>query len=158
MRTLDDLLKDGEAYARILLLEKGVKQLDPVYQLYDEDGTIHVVPCPWANDFQKQVMLSEVKKIAKKVNCQLVLFVSEGWMASRLPGREAEGPAPSKDPNRIEIVNIIASTTADTKILILETVRDKVTNRIIELKKHTDDMIAAGGPLIDGIVQAPTLH
>jgi hypothetical protein len=157
MRTIDDLVKDGEAYARVLLLEKGVKQLDPVYQLYDDAGTIHMIPCPWENDFQKQLMVAEVKKFAKRVNCQLMLFVSEGWMATREPGHENDGPPPSQDPNRIEVVNIIAATTHGSKIVSLLMVRDKVTQRLTALEHHST-MDTIGGPLIDGFVQPQTLH
>src|SRR5215467_2394060 len=141
-REAERLLELGEKYARKVLLKDRERQLDNMYHLVASDGSITLVPGTWENDIQKQIILAVVRDIAKKIKCRAVLFTGEGWTVSReVPAtewhkkREAGKwyPPPSQDPERKEVVNIIAADTLGAKALILQMVRDKPGGRLISL-------------------------
>jgi len=152
MITADELITRGEEYARHLLLEEREKQLDPLYYLIDPEDKIHLIPCTFKNDFVKKLEFVAVKQLAQRVNCQAVLFISEGWSVSREKGET--GPQPSEDPKRIEVVSIMAVTYEASRTKLLHMVRDQVTKRLIGLEPMVE-MTDGQGPLIDGLVQKP---
>lgn len=155
MDELDTLLEIGETFARKILLEERHRELMPTYHLIGADDLHHVIHCPWKNDLQKEMYLSAVKQLARKIHCRAFVFISEGWSVTRNTADMFKGPLPSKDPDRIEMVNISARNTTDGAAILLHMVRDLspgMNNKLIGLEPM-HRLNDTGGRMVEGLIQ-----
>jgi len=155
MIELNTLLEMGEELARKLLLEERHRELMPTYHLIGADESHHVFQCPWKNDLQKDMYLSAVKQLARKIHCRAFVFISEGWSVTRSTTDMFKGPLPSKDPDRIEVVNISAMNDTGGAAILLHMVRDLspgMNNRLIALEPM-HRLNDTGGRMVEGLIQ-----
>ena len=166
MATLDQLLDVGIKTAEHLLMKKRVPMLIPEYTLITKDKEIIVLPVQFRDDYEKDVAVATVKATAAILGAIQALYVSEGWML-KLPkaltpwhaDRQMENlPKPSQSPDRIEIVQAVATDGKTTKGRSLQMIRDKPGGKLIALVRlgelEDDDGTSYIGRMIDGIIPA----
>lgn len=162
--TLDDLLEMGEAHARSVLLERKQKSMVPFYHLVTPPGFDHaVVLANWNGEAEKRAMIAGVKELARKLDTVAALWAGEAWVAKYdlppgAPRRPPPGrPLPSQDPNRIEVVFIVATDGDETKARLLNMKRGE-SGRVVALVNEDPGkpVTAAFGRLLDGIVPPKT--
>ena len=160
--TLDQLVDSGVAHARHILLKKRAKQLEAFYTLITEDNEMILLPCTFQNDFEKDVTVATVKATALLTHAVMALYVNEGWMVKLPPPlspwhakRQMENlPIPSESPDRIEIVQALATDGTTVKSRCLQMVRDKPGGKLIALvpMAQPDEGTKYQGRMIDGLL------
>lgn len=155
---LHQLVDWAKTHARNVLVERREKQLLAFYHLVlpgeQKDAIIGVT---WQNDIQKQLTMLGVKAAAQKFHATAAMFVGEAWMVrldKREPGLDMSNlPAPSQHPDRIEVVQIVATDGPNTIATALEIKRD-ARGRVVALEEL--GLPGEGqwlhGRLIDGII------
>ena len=137
MYDLKDLLDRGERQARAVLLEKGEKSLCPMFLLVQPDDSVIVVGTPFEGDVQKQMVRAQLRSLMKNHGTVAYSFLCEAWavkMNHLKPEdvtHEDEGVIsvpmqrrPSEDPNRIEVVSVLATNGVENKYRMWEIKRD----------------------------------
>lgn len=154
--TIDDLLKIARDWAHKRLITDGETGLMPVYLLATGDAELKVVFAPWpSEDVRRQFML-EAAVAAVKFRAVAACFISEAWMVTAenpFPGstwhaqRAAEQMgrvAPADNPNRVEIIQAIATDGDTTKAHVWQIVRTRPNDEaapviaLMEEKRHDD--------------------
>lgn len=156
---LDDLVRLAHKYAERILIKERQSELIATYILFHPNKNsgeleLSIVPCLWENDFQKQLMLLEVRKLSREIGAVALSFVSECWVAWRSKDRPRLDLPPSEDPQRREVVMACATDGKTTAAGQWQIVRDKPGGRIVSLVG--DDLLPAEhrfeGRMIDGIL------
>lgn len=151
--TLDEMLAQGEAHARKVLLEGRKEALTAFYHLVSSEGENVIIPCPWRNAAEKEVILDVVKQVARQIDAVGVMFVGEAWMVEvKDPAKIGDMDPPSQQPGRIEIVSILATVGPEQGARALRMVRDKPGGRLVALKAQISAATGLGGRLIEGIL------
>lgn len=159
--TLDQLVETGVKQARHVLLTRREKQLKPFYALFNDKNEITLLPCQFNDDHDKDVTVAAVKATAALTGANKALYMSEGWML-HLPKpltpwhakQQMENlPRPAESPDRIEIVQIIATDGTNTKARALQMIRNKPGGKLMALvpMPELEDCIHSGR-MIDGII------
>jgi hypothetical protein len=153
------MLDGGEAHVRNILLKRGEKQLTPLYHLFGPPGGDHaIIPCQFQSEIQKQIMLAEVREIARKMGAVAALFMTESWMVkidqrSSWHARrmlETMDP-PSQHPDRIEAVTIAATDGTEKAMRVLQIIRNRPGGKIVSLIEEPppEDILSR---FLDGIL------
>ncbi len=158
--TLEQLLDIGEGFARNTLLERGKPSLHPFYDLVTADNQHALVPCFWINDEEKDGMIAAVQQVSREVGAVAALFVSEAWLVKRstLPSEWhrkrtiANIGKPSEQPDRIEVVQLVAMDGKHAIPRVLQIVRDKPGGKIISLILDNDAGGQFAGRMVEGII------
>jgi hypothetical protein len=158
--TLDQLVESGIKHAKHILLKKRERELTPFYTLITAKNEVVVLGCSYRNEDEKMATVAVIHAEAALRNAVQCLFVSEGWMLE-LPKplspwhakQQIENlPIPSQSPDRIEIVQSIATDGTRTKSRRLQMVRDKPGGKLIALVPLPDIDHMVSGRMIDGII------
>lgn len=83
---LDDLMDAAEGHAHEVFFDHGAKSLVPVFFWFKDDDTLSVIACPWANDFEKRVMVAHVQDALHHAGARGYSFAIEAWFASAPEG------------------------------------------------------------------------
>lgn len=86
--------------------EKPDDDFEPVVFLHGADKTA-IFPCgPFMENETKKDLLAEIvlPKLIRELKIEEVVTVFSAWVVRRDPGEETDGPRPSEDPNRVEVV------------------------------------------------------
>ncbi len=78
---------------------------------------INIVDCNFSNDGEKHFKKELLKMLAIELKADAVVFASEAWMSIATPGKE--NMRPSNDPDRTEVL-IILAVTPKYKCLLLQ--------------------------------------
>jgi len=150
---LDDLVRLAGEHAERVLVKERQPQLLATYLLFSPAGTF-IVPCMWRSDIQKQLMVLEVRHLARDRHARAASFVSEGWMVQRSTDKPQWDLPPSQDPKRQEVVIAYATDGAAKKAMRWQIVRDKPGGRVISLVQLGGILSGAmlESRLIDGII------
>jgi hypothetical protein len=150
---LDDLVRRSGEFARDILIDEGRKQLSATFLLFGADDRLHVVPCFWENEIQKQLMIAKIREIARTVGAVALSFMSEAWLSTQPNKAGFDRTPPSEDPNRREIVFAVAANKEHRIVRHWQIIRNRPGGRIISL---VEDPIPSGmtfaGRMIDGIL------
>lgn len=147
MIDLGELLDRGEAHVRNMLLRDRAKSLTPIFHLVALDPSRdRVISVMWRNEIEKQLVLLEIKAAARDIDAVAVLVMTEAWTVSikaaptpwhAQRALDAVGP-PSESPDRIEVVSIAVSDGENSRMRLLQMVRDKPGGRLVALVPHSD--------------------
>jgi hypothetical protein len=171
--TLTQLLDIGEEHARLVLIKQKQPDLVPFYHFVvpGQDKDI-LMPCAFGSDSDKGLAVYMARVIAHDTNAVAVMFVSEAWMVAlpAPPGTQAsldnakaafdaiDMPSPSKHPERVEVVNLVASDGIQTVARHLRMARNKRGKLVALHREKEDNVVEVGGRMIDGIIPIPTTH
>ena len=147
--TLDPLLAVCADYARDRLIKDRNRELMPVV-LLETATEIKFCFCVWRSDFEKQVIISQVKNESHAMNATAAAFVSEGWYTVQKLGQPMT-VRPMDDPNRKECVQALATdgvTWSGRRWLIVRNEIGRIKD-LIEL----DGELRSFSPLLDGIIK-----
>jgi hypothetical protein len=140
-----------------------------MYDFVYAEGNHTVVVMPWPNKERRRYM-ALAGPIAIKTKAVAACFMSEGWMVTvdqgpanspwhqRRAREKAEEITPSQDPNRIEIIQVIASDGETTKARIWQIVRTRPDDErapviaLMPKQREGDDAGRYEGPGIDPLV------
>jgi hypothetical protein len=154
MVTLDELLDVAEEQARDTLLIERKPELVATFILVGPQGEAAVCSCPWSGEFDKQMMLSEIRAKARSMGAVVLSHMSEAWM-SPMYRTQAEVDAalpPSQLPDRREAIMIAATDGIATKVRILDIQRDW-KGKVSALTNNPDSAVGQfAGRMIDGIL------
>jgi hypothetical protein len=152
-KTLLELIDAAERHVRSILLERREPELQGFFHLVAPEGEPDALCiADWQNDIQKQLVILEVKAIARKMHAVAAVYCGEVWMVKRkanAPLRFDEPPSQSRD--RIEAVSVIATDGSETKLRLLQMIRDKPGGRIIALVEDPGPQTLSGR-LVDGLI------
>jgi hypothetical protein len=164
MATLEQLVDAGIKTAEHFLLKKRVPMLQAQYTLITKDNELIILPVFFRNDHEKDVAVAAVKATAALTGAVQLLYVSEGWML-QLPKpltpwhaeRQMKNlPRASESPDRIEVVQSIATDGKRTIARSLQMVRDKPGGKLMALVRlgelETENGTNYIGRMIDGII------
>ena len=101
-------------------------ELAPVFFVHTPKG-LAVLITPFENDFQKQLVVMQVKVFAKEHKADWILFVTEGWMVKAKEGEADSVGRPSEHPDRVEGV-----------IFSFEAKGEESTMAVVEQTLYTD--------------------
>jgi hypothetical protein len=162
--TLEQLVESGEKHARHHLLEKRDPELQAFYTLITDQNEMIILPCSFKDDFEKDVTVATVKATAVLCHAVKLVYISEAWML-KLPKaltpwhadrQMANLPKPSESPDRIEVVQIIASDGITVRHRALQMVRNKPGGKLISLIPMAElsdgERTNYMGRMIDGII------
>lgn len=112
MITLDELLYLAYRQADAMLVGGIADELAPAWLVLSPskkspDGKVDIILTPWESTDQKLAALDAMRTYMRKRNAVAYSFVMEAWVSFQGPGPNFT-PA-SEDPNRIEVVAIIAA-------------------------------------------------
>lgn len=161
---LDTLLVYAGDFAKQRLVTDGETSITPMYDFVDAEGKHSVTVMPWRNEERRRYMAA-AGLLAIKFNAVAACFISEGWMVEVGPPLtswhkdRAMQITPSEHPDRIEIVQVIATDGETTKARIWQIVRTRPDDEgapVIALmeKKRDDHGGEYEGPGLEPLVQA----
>jgi hypothetical protein len=172
--TLTWLLRIGERHARTILLKDHASQLMPFYHLVVPGrGQDIVIPGVFDSVEEKEAYAATARMVSRLAGATAALFVTEAWLVKRDLRDEGvpitqwhrdrmleafrQGPPPSEDPNRIEVVSLFVTDGKKNRGVNLQIVRDKPGGKIIALvkEKYTDDTNFEGR-MLDDLIESPT--
>jgi hypothetical protein len=171
--TLTQLLDIGEEHARLILIKHHEETLTPFYHFVVPGSDKDVLmPCAFGSDLDKQLAVFMASAIARDTNAVAVMFVSEAWMvaleappdteatieSARAAFEAADMPSPSRHPDRVEVVNLVASDGIQTIARHLRMARNKRGKLVALHREKEDNMLEVGGRMIEGIIPVPTTH
>jgi hypothetical protein len=156
---LESLVRLAGEHAETILIKRHEQDLVATYLLFrpTADGglDIDIVPCLWRNEIEKQLMLLEVKKLARERGAVALSFVAECWLATRTKDNPRRDLPASEDPQRREVVMAAATDGKAKAIGSWQIVRDKPGGRIMALVEDFSPAAVDGtfeGRMIDGIL------
>jgi hypothetical protein len=162
MSKLDQLLDQGEAHARQILLVDKKPDLVPFYHLVS-DGVDTIMPCTFGSQQEKDLAVFFATALARSIDATAVMFVSEAWTAVVAPGDVSpDGMVdvlPSQRSDRVEVVMLVASDGDHSLGRSLLMKRDR-KGRLVALERDDkyDRADMFGGRMIDGIIPPTQLH
>lgn len=120
MIELEKLLDLAGAHAHNTLIAQKHRQLTAAFLYVTADGAATIIGCPWANDFQKQVMIAEVRTKMRAAGAKQYTFITEAWFANApkdmpLAGVKQLRHYASKHPDRRECVVCFATDGVTTR-------------------------------------------
>lgn len=112
----DSLMNLGYEFARKRLLEQ--KPLPPTWVLLLEDGPPKVLSTPWQSNKEKVLAAALVKWQMLTEKTVAYCFLSECWVAkcTREEVEKGDLVEPRNNPDRYEIVMVIACTAEDSQM------------------------------------------
>lgn len=153
--TLRELVDNGARHARECLLARGNPALTSIYHVVlPGDATDAVIPCAWHDDREKTIVVSAIKVACRQFEATAIMYLGEAWMLSLPSGTDPNDPAlprPSQSPERIEVVQIMATDGRETIGRTLEMKRD-AGGRLTDLVVKPWLGGLTSGFLIDGFI------
>ena len=111
-KMVDEIVKQ----ARLNLEHDG--EIAPVFFVHTPQG-LAVILTPFENDFQKQMVVLQVKAFAHEHKADWLLFVTEGWaVKAKAEDKETIG-RPSLHPERVEAVIFNLETKGENNAFAL---------------------------------------
>lgn len=100
----------------------------PTWMLFPSDGDLEVHITPWRSEFERAIALATIRDRLTDSNLDAYCVMSEAWTSTMLREEFDRGdarPEPRHDPQRREVVMIMAVTRAgDLQGRMLDVVRD----------------------------------
>jgi hypothetical protein len=124
-------------------------QLSPTWIVPMPDDELHVVVTPWANHFERQVMLAEIRRLLRDTGAPAYAIVSEVWLTTHKGTSWPEdGPEPRLDPQRQEKVAAYAvARSGERQVRLWDITRDyKGTIRLLTVERGVRENL--GGALV----------
>jgi hypothetical protein len=140
--------------AQHVLLDEHKHQLHPAFVLLNADATVGVVETAWRNGAQKEAALAAMREIMADHRTIAYSFLTEAWMAEYGPDPANHplqgGPRPADMPNRVEVVQALATDGVETRWRQWEIKRD-AGRRITALveKRYPDDVVLMDSPFAE---------
>lgn len=126
MTDLSKLLDAAHDQARKILLGKKDEQLCPMWVLVDNQDQWQVIGTPFDGPREKDLVVMLMKQMMEDKNTVAYSFLTEAWFTVLPPGTDVDtAPAPSKSPDRKEMVLALASDDTDTEFRSWHIKRDK---------------------------------
>jgi hypothetical protein len=162
---LDTMLAYAGNFAKQRLVKDGETSITPMYDFVDAEGKHSVTVMPWRNEERRRYMAA-AGLLAIKFNAVCACFMSEGWMVqvdtplTSWHKDRAMQITPSQHPDRIEIVQVIATDGETTKARIWQIVRTRPGDErapviaLMEKKRDGDDDGKYEGPGLEPLVNA----
>lgn len=135
LHSLDEMAQLALEQAQRWLI--GTKeQLTPSWLLQNQDGERVLIMTPWANDFEKQLILAHIRKAMRKQQTISYSLLVETWAAFYPNFKEGQPYVrPSKREDREELVMVIATDGTNTKMRDFKIIRDWHTGKCRELEE-----------------------
>jgi hypothetical protein len=111
MKTLDALVTGVRGAVEKMFAELG--EVRPLFFLETQEGELIVIPASWGNRAEKQVIVLAVQEICRIKKVRRAVIVTEGWMVARPAGHPTEDLTPSEEPDRQEVLWIVAQTNVE---------------------------------------------
>lgn len=135
------MTKDHEMVKKVIeMAAVNLKQeelLLPTFFVGKEDG-IAIVGAPWGNDSrEKDHAAEEVKRIAKEMKAEFILFVSESWtIRDQEAAREFQNdrrkyPSVKDHPKAVEVVMFTLETQTGARVGLAEILPGRVMGEVI---------------------------
>ena len=133
LHSLDEMVQLGYEQAQRTLI--GTKeQIAPSWLLQSETGERILIMTPWGNSFEKELIQAQMRKAMKEHLTLSYSIVLEAWASYLAPG-EVQKVRPSKDPNRYELVMVVATDGSAIRIRQFRIIRDPITGKCRELEE-----------------------
>lgn len=76
-------------------------------------NNVKIVPCPFRNDYEKEIVVAALRKKVAELNATMVVLIHEAWMRTLKDATSLDdwdGVQPSESPDRKEVVAILVET------------------------------------------------
>jgi hypothetical protein len=145
MIALDPLLDSAASGAREILIGTR-RELAPIWGLVKEKAgapgeidSLDLGMTPWRDEAEKRILLASMQARIRTEKIDAYWFVVEAW-ASRYKAEDLPDPnnppiMPREDPNRREVVVMVACNKAEKRFRAYDIVRDP-EGRCVELKEQ----------------------
>jgi hypothetical protein len=149
IRLLEYLVKRGEDHAREVLVKQQQDSLTPICHAVDGFDHHYAIAVP--TDSDKDAVATTLKACLARINAKVYSFICAAWESTT-------HTTASEDPNRRQIVCVIATDGVNSRVSRMEISRRK-DGKVKQLKKTSisvDDQNSVGGMFADLLVGGDT--